>query len=98
MKTSTKYQKKNSVTALIMLMLFAFTTPAFSQDNSHSLFSYIDVTMVLSILGVAVLAAFMFVAMVKAKNKEHREMEQEHKQRHRLHIHRRHAHVNHFKY
>ena len=91
---------------LICILLMTAVTPVFSQTSSLLLVPMpaFDLEVVFTVLGVVALALFMFIAFIRHKNKENREVKDTRHDRSRSqmnqgsHAHRRHSSMGHFKY
>src|SRR5687768_10462843 len=105
-------ETKNSINAyvrksiLICILLMTAVTPVFPQTNSMLLVPMpaFDLEVIFTVLGVAALALFMFVAFIRHKHKENKEIRDTRHDRNRAqmnqgsHAHRRHSNMGHFKY
>ncbi|HEY1040610.1 MAG TPA: hypothetical protein VGF30_14450 [Bacteroidia bacterium] len=89
---------------LVCFFILAAVTPGFSQNSSLLMLPAFSIEMIAGVGAVIALALFMFIAMVKHKNKENKEFKETRNDRLRSHghhgsnIHRRHTNMGHFKY
>ena len=87
---------------LICIILLSAITPAFSQNQTVLLIPVFDLELIASVLGVVTLALFMFIALIRYKKNEGKELKDTRNERLRSHTHhsthRKHSNMGHFKY
>lgn len=85
---------------LVCILMMTAVMPAFSQTSTVLLIPTFDLELVLTVLGVVALALFMFVAMIRYKNKESKgdKTRAQRTQHQGSNPHRRHSNMGHFKY